>query len=158
MSATVATPRPHVLIVGAGLGGLLLGALLERCDIPYEIFERASSVKPLGSALNIAAQMAPLLIQLGIYEQFEQISRYQRYVYSARDNGEPVAPLDFVAMEEFGGYPCRIVSRPLLYDLFLSLVPPQKIHFSKRILTITEEENKVRIQASDNTVYEGDIL
>lgn len=44
--------------------------------------------------------MAPLLIQLGIYEQFEEISRYQRYVYSARDNGEPVAPLDFVAMEE----------------------------------------------------------
>lgn len=49
MSATVATARPHVLIVGAGLGGLLLGALLERCNIPYDIFERASSVKPLGN-------------------------------------------------------------------------------------------------------------
>ena len=41
-------PKPQVLIVGAGLGGLLLGALLERADIPYVILERASSIKPLG--------------------------------------------------------------------------------------------------------------
>lgn len=47
MSTSVAT-TPHVLIVGAGLGGLLLGALLEKCNIPYDILERASSVKPLG--------------------------------------------------------------------------------------------------------------
>lgn len=52
MSATVATPRPTVLIVGAGLGGVVLGALLERCNIPYMIFERASTVKPLGNVLD----------------------------------------------------------------------------------------------------------
>jgi len=40
---------PMVLISGAGLSGLLLGALLERAKIPYYIFERASKVKPLGN-------------------------------------------------------------------------------------------------------------
>lgn len=40
--------KPTVLIVGAGLGGLLFGALLEKADIPYTIFERAATVKPLG--------------------------------------------------------------------------------------------------------------
>lgn len=40
--------RPKVLIVGAGLGGLTLGAILQKSDIPYDIFERASEVKPLG--------------------------------------------------------------------------------------------------------------
>lgn len=44
--------------------------------------------------------MAPLFYQLGIYEQFEEISRYSRYMHGARDNGQPLAPLDFVAMEE----------------------------------------------------------
>lgn len=42
--------RPKVLIVGAGLGGLTLGAILEKSDIPYEIFERAAKVKPLGNS------------------------------------------------------------------------------------------------------------
>lgn len=41
--------RPEVIIVGAGLGGLLLGQLLEQIDVPYHIFERAESVKPLGT-------------------------------------------------------------------------------------------------------------
>lgn len=42
-------PKPEVLIAGAGLGGLLMGILLERIGIPYHIFERASKVKPLGT-------------------------------------------------------------------------------------------------------------
>lgn len=46
-------PKPTVIIVGAGLGGLLLGALLERVDIPYIILERASSFKPLGNSPSI---------------------------------------------------------------------------------------------------------
>lgn len=42
-------PHPYVLIAGAGLGGLLMGTLLERIGIPYHIFERAAKVKPLGN-------------------------------------------------------------------------------------------------------------
>lgn len=41
-------PKPEVAIVGAGLGGLLMGQLLEQIDVPYHIFERATAVKPLG--------------------------------------------------------------------------------------------------------------
>lgn len=40
--------KPHILIVGAGIGGLMLAILLEQINIPYQIFERASEVKPLG--------------------------------------------------------------------------------------------------------------
>lgn len=41
--------KPKVLIVGAGIGGLMLGNLLEKGGIPYEIWERAKEVKPLGT-------------------------------------------------------------------------------------------------------------
>lgn len=41
--------KPTVLIVGAGLGGLMLGALLERQGVPYTILERAAVIKPLGT-------------------------------------------------------------------------------------------------------------
>lgn len=40
---------PHVLISGAGLAGLFLGILLERAGIPYDIYERAAEIKPLGT-------------------------------------------------------------------------------------------------------------
>lgn len=56
------------------------------------------------------------------------------------------------------GYYSYIVSRPLFYDLLLKLVPAEKIHFGKRILTISEKEERVTIQTADNRTYEGDIL
>lgn len=43
--------RPKVLIVGAGLAGLTLGMLLHKAGIPFEIYERAAEVKPLGNTL-----------------------------------------------------------------------------------------------------------
>ena len=42
---------PHVMIVGAGLAGLLLAILLDHAGIPYEVFERAKEIKPLGRYL-----------------------------------------------------------------------------------------------------------
>lgn len=43
---------PMVLIVGAGIGGLMLANLLQKGNIPFLIFERAKTVKPLGNRLS----------------------------------------------------------------------------------------------------------
>ncbi|KAG0273714.1 hypothetical protein BGZ95_010488 [Linnemannia exigua] len=141
MSATVTTPRPHVLIVGAGLGGVLLGALLERCNIPYTIFERAAAVKPLG-----------------LLEKLAHVGKHLRYSDYISESKETLISLDFMPLEEFSGYPGYIIARPLLYNLIAELVPQHKILFNKRVLTVVEEDDKVRIQTADNSVYEGDIL
>lgn len=39
---------PRCIIVGGGIAGIFLGILLDRAGIPYDIFERAPSVKQLG--------------------------------------------------------------------------------------------------------------
>ena len=40
---------PKVLIAGAGIGGLTLALLLEQAGYEYQVFERASEIKPLGT-------------------------------------------------------------------------------------------------------------
>ncbi|KAF9093614.1 hypothetical protein BGX23_003117 [Mortierella sp. AD031] len=152
------TEKPTVLIVGAGLGGLMLGALLESCNIPYLIFERAAAVKHLGSALSLSSPLLPLFEQLGIFEKCETVAKPFSEVALYRESKGLIKVNDHAALVEYTGYKKYIISRPVLYDLIREKVPGHKIHFSKRVLTISESNNKVTIQTADDCVYTGDIL
>ncbi|KAF8947914.1 hypothetical protein BGZ47_007310 [Haplosporangium gracile] len=151
-------PKPTVIIVGAGLGGLLLGALLERVDIPYLILERASSFKPLGSAMSLGGQVLPVFAQLGIAEKYQAMAKPYTFSRGISETGESLLRLDWSATKEVYGYPNYIVARPQLYNLLLSQVPAHKILLGKRVLAISEDDERVKVQTSDSSIYEGDIL
>ncbi|KAF9905585.1 hypothetical protein EC991_001546 [Linnemannia zychae] len=150
--------KPTVLIVGAGLGGLLLGALLEKSGVPYMIFERAPCVKPLGSALSVGPLILPILQQLGVYDEFLSISKYMTQIAMHNESLRPYKPTDYSLVEKFTGYGYHIVTRPQLYDLILKQVPGDKILFSKKVTTISDQGDKVTIRTADDSSYEGDIL
>ncbi|KAF9119455.1 hypothetical protein BGW39_000286 [Mortierella sp. 14UC] len=150
--------KPTVIIVGAGLGGLLLAALLEKSDVPYIVFERASTVKPLGSAMAVGPSLLPVFEQLGIYEEFLTISNPTDELAYYEENLKPLKSADHRSLEELAGYGLRIVSRPVQHALFLKQIPAHKIRFGHRVLNITEENNKVTIHLSNSDTFEGDIV
>ncbi|KAF9139254.1 hypothetical protein BGX30_008200 [Mortierella sp. GBA39] len=154
----MATEKPMVLIVGAGLGGLSLGILLERAQIPFEIFERSSTIKPLGSALSIGPNLIPFLEQIMPIEDFFSASKPMTDVRSFNEQREFVFSSDFSPIEELTGYRQHIIARPVLYDLLLRQIPATKVHLNKRVLDIGEKDDKVFLRTADNGYYEGDIL
>ncbi|KAG9071668.1 hypothetical protein KI688_005881 [Linnemannia hyalina] len=131
--------RPKVLIVGAGLAGLTLGMLLHKAGIPFEIYERAAKVKPLGSAMYFSSTTANIFRQCGIYEEFVSLGKY----------------VSSIKMYGANGY---IVSRPLIYDLILRQIPEEHVHLGKKVLTMQQGGNGVLIRFSDGSEAEGDIL
>ncbi|KAF9170195.1 hypothetical protein BGX20_009310, partial [Mortierella sp. AD010] len=132
--------RPTVLIVGAGIGGLALAAILERANIPYEIFEKSSSMKPLGSAIAVGPPVMPLFTQLGVIDQIAEkgIVFERSDVYS--EDGGLALQLDFVA------------------GAAENLIPPERILLNKRVLSHVETGTGITIRTSDNMTHEGDIL
>ncbi|KAG0273300.1 hypothetical protein BGZ95_010882 [Linnemannia exigua] len=172
--------KPTVLIVGAGLGGLMLGALLEKQSVPYTIFERAATIKPLGklycpgaltaikitdayyktggSALSVGPVLLPIFEQLGIYDEFVSIAKFSTQLNAFNESLKPHRPHDYTPLKELAGYGQYIVARPILHELFLKQIPPHKIHFGHRVLNITEEDNKAIIHLSNNQTFEGDIV
>ncbi|KAF9124986.1 hypothetical protein BGW39_007752 [Mortierella sp. 14UC] len=153
-----ASDKPTVLIVGAGLGGLLLGALLEKSGVPYVMFERAADIKPLGSAMAVGPNLLPVFEQLGIYDEFLAISKPTNEVAYFTENWEAYKPADQRPIEELGGYGFRIVSRTMLHALFIKQVPAHKVHFGNRVLNVTEDNDKVTIHLSNNTTFVGDVV
>lgn len=49
-------------------------------------------------------------------------------------------------------------SRPKLYELIMSRVPAEKIHFSKKVMSFQQNKEGVMIRCQDNTSYHGDVL
>ncbi|KAK3813788.1 MAG: hypothetical protein JOS17DRAFT_840621 [Linnemannia elongata] len=150
--------RPKVLIVGAGLAGLTLGMLLHKTDIPFEIYERAAEVKPLGSAMYFNSTTANLFKQCGIYEEFLAIGKYVSSIQVFNEERGHEFSMDFEGQEaEFGanGY---IVARPVMYDLLLRQIPKERVHLGKKVLTMDQGGNGVLLRFSDASEAEGDIL
>ncbi|KAF9342908.1 hypothetical protein BGX26_006628, partial [Mortierella sp. AD094] len=151
-------PVPQVLIVGAGIGGLILAILFEQINIPYRIFERASDVKPLGAAMSFAGSIFPALEQLGIYEELVQVSKINDEVQFYDINCENIGSYNLKRSIAGTGYHTLIFSRPRFYEILRKRVPAHKISFQKKVLSSEEKGGKVHIHCSDNTSYAGDIL
>jgi 2-polyprenyl-6-methoxyphenol hydroxylase-like FAD-dependent oxidoreductase len=63
-----------VLLVGAGIGGLTLGLMLQRRGIPCRIYEAAPEIRPLGVGINILPHAAKVLGELGLEDDLTRVA------------------------------------------------------------------------------------
>lgn len=156
-TARTSDEPPRVLIAGAGLGGLFLGILLERAGIPYEIFERSTEMRPLGSIMCLSPNILPAFEQLGLYEELMSFSK------PALRNTFFTGNLDIIGKTETlttktVGYDRILFARPELSDMLFKKIPPTKIHLSKKIVSFDQDKDGVTLIFDDNTTSRGDIL
>ncbi|KAF9435170.1 hypothetical protein BGZ76_006775 [Entomortierella beljakovae] len=150
--------RPEILIIGAGIAGLMMGILCESIGIKYHIYERASEVKPLGSAMALGVVNFVALEQLGIYDDLLKIAKPFGTIYFMQGDGEYIGQMTRERIMEKFGYNDLVFSRPDFYEVLRKRVPVEKISFKKKVLNIEEKNDKVFIHCEDNTSYSGDIL
>ncbi|KAG0045604.1 hypothetical protein BGZ90_008403 [Linnemannia elongata] len=100
----------------------------------------------------------PLLIQLGIYDEFVAIAIPSTHLAVNNENQETLFVNDFSLWREYTGYSDYVVSRSKLYDLLADQIPPEKLLFGKRVQTVKQTPEKVLVRTEDGLLYEGDIL
>ena len=59
---------PHIMIAGAGIGGLALGLTLQQLGVPCTVFESVRTLKPLGVGINVQPNAIRELYNLGVTE------------------------------------------------------------------------------------------
>ncbi|KAG0342055.1 hypothetical protein BG000_007093 [Podila horticola] len=150
--------RPKVLIVGAGLAGLTLGMILQKSDIPYEIFESAPAIRPVGAAMVFGPTLAPLLKQCGIYNEFVTLGKRNESINVLNSKGGKEYSVDFSDGKEMFGEDGYILTRPIIYDLIFRQIPKHRIHLGKKILSTDQDSKCIKIRCSDGVEYKGDIL
>ncbi|KAF9434452.1 hypothetical protein BGZ76_007992 [Entomortierella beljakovae] len=154
---------PAVLIVGGGIGGLMLATLFERIGVTYHIFERASQLRSLGSAMTLGANILPVFEQLGLLNEIESIALPCPALEFFDGNVNQLGAIKLMGKKEYDflfntGYDNLLFARPKLYDLLKRQVPEGKITLNKKVLSTKEEDGRIKIICSDNTTYEGDLV
>ncbi|KAG0376825.1 hypothetical protein BGX24_007168 [Mortierella sp. AD032] len=151
------TNPPRVLIIGAGLAGLFLGSYLEEAGIPYDIYERAPEIKPLGAVMCLSPNILPAFEQLSIYEELMSFSK-PALVNTFYSGDLKVIGRTETYTSDSVGYDRILFARPNLYDLLFKRIPSHKIHMCKKMISFDQDHQGVRVHFEDGTVAQGDVL
>lgn len=165
------TPRKSftVTIVGGGIGGLSLAAGLIRRKVPVQIFEAAQAFSEIGLGLSIgpAAHRAMPLIDPRIRDIYDSLvtthadsKGYERFrqtwfeIIWAVTGEESQLLLDLKALPSGQ----TTVRRADFLDALVALIPPEIVHFGKRLESLHEHANGVTLRFADGTTAEADVV
>ncbi|KAF3386440.1 Salicylate hydroxylase [Penicillium rolfsii] len=158
-----------VTIVGGGIGGLTLAAGLLRRNVPVQIYEAASAFAEIGLGLSIgpAAHRAMPLIDPQIREIYDSLVTthadspgYEKYrqtwfeIIWASGDKEGDLLMDLKALPS-GQTTLR---RANFLDALVGLIPPEIVHFGKRLEKLTEGEKGVELVFDDGSVAKADVV
>ncbi|KAG0373475.1 hypothetical protein BGX24_011648 [Mortierella sp. AD032] len=152
-------PDPCIVIVGAGIAGLSLAIMLERAGMRhYVILERGSEYRSFGSAIVLSAMMLRCFEQLGMLEELIAVSKPMTGAVFLDENMKFIGSLPSIFIGQRYGYFNIILPRPEFHRILQSRVPLNKVHFSKKVLEITQTSERAQIRCSDNSIYHADIV
>ncbi|KAI1275657.1 putative monooxygenase [Xylaria sp. FL0933] len=152
---------PHVLIAGAGLGGLTLAQALRKQGISYEIFEREKSARERreGWVIGLHHMLDDLkesipddLPPVSSLSNLLPLTKYQPEVVYY-DPTKPNMPKIGVRGDESGW-----VVRAARHRIVQWLETHIPVQYNKQIVKIEEKSDKVKLYFQDGTSAEGDIL
>lgn len=63
-----------ISIIGAGIGGLILGNVLKQHQYDFTIYESAPEIKPVGAGIMMAVNAMQIFDKLGLKEKIKKSS------------------------------------------------------------------------------------
>ena len=76
----------YISIIGAGIGGLALGNILKKNDIPCVIFEKSKKISEYGAGISISPNGLKVLEKLDLDKRFKQVSAQPGYAVFHSNN------------------------------------------------------------------------
>ncbi|KAI9042415.1 FAD-dependent oxidoreductase [Aspergillus affinis] len=151
------TEHVPVVIIGGGIGGLTLGAILRRLEIPFVILERAPVVTPQGAGISLAPNCLRVLEQLGLLQAIQANSQELLGIRVYREK-DCWGTINFGLAKRWFGYNVHSIERHEFHRyLYEAAGGAESVRFGWNVVDIVDDENAhtpVRVVSDDGrTIY-----
>lgn len=120
--STTDAPRDPLIVAGAGIGGLAAAIALARRSVPVTVVERAETLEPVGSGLQLSPNAVHVLRGLGLEEALLRHAVAPRAIcIQSGESGRRLAeiPLGDTAVSRYGA-PYLVIHRADLQSVLLA--------------------------------------
>lgn len=146
------TARPHVAIVGAGIGGITTAVLLQQAGYDCRVYEQAPQFRRVGAGINLAPNSTRVFRAMGILEKLLGVGVQPRMKFNREwDSGRVLQTIATQELTTLYGAPFVGVHRGDLHDVLASAVAPGTFHLGKRFVGLEARKSHVRLAFEDRT-------
>lgn len=160
----MSTTSPHVIIAGAGIGGLTAALALLKAGIACDVYEQARELREVGAGLQLAPNGTRVLFSLGLeasvrrdgVETGDKVVR----LWSTGQTWSMFDPTGLTPLQKFGA-PMFLMHRGDLHAMLVEAVRAQNpgaIHLNSRCVDFEQSESGVRLTLEDSRQIAGDML
>lgn len=147
-------------VVGAGLGGCSIAALLQSRGYDVTIYEQAEQFKKLGAGIHLSPNVVRLLDDIGICQKLiSEAAVPHAFVSRALKDDKLLfaLPLGDDAYCRYG-FPYLTVHRGDFHAALVSKVDRKSIKFGKKLLHVTQENSREKLTFEDGSITYADIV
>jgi salicylate hydroxylase len=155
--------KAHILIVGAGIGGLTAALALLGKGFDVDVFERAPELKEAGAGLHCSPNGSRVLIALGLQETMERVAvKQEDRDIRLWNTGETWRfPNHGASSAERYGAPYLLMHRGDLHAMLVNAVrtaKPAAIHVNARCVGFEQDGNGVELELESGARFRGNAL
>lgn len=152
--------KKRIAIVGAGLGGLAAGSLLQKAGFNVQVYEQSSAFSRLGAGIHMGPNVLKVFRRMGIEQQLEDLASHPDFWFSRDgETGEYLSriPLGEFARKEYGAAYVT-VHRGDLQAMQMTSLESGSVHFNKCLSSVEDSGSDVVLRFQDGSEERADIV
>ncbi|KAG9071840.1 hypothetical protein KI688_006056 [Linnemannia hyalina] len=151
-------PQFRVLIVGAGIGGLMLGYCLEQAGIDFVVLERMNQLQVPKTTIQLTSNTLHAMEQMGLLDEIMEIAKPISCVNLRKHNMSVVGRLDCTFAKDRYGFYSYIVQRTEFCQILISKMRHDRILWGRYVHDIVNGDAGVQVRCANGHVEQASVL
>lgn len=148
----------RILIVGSGIAGLTLAALLKQRGIEPMMIDRAENLEHVDYMLSVFPMGNRVFYGLDLFEKFLKISKTQKYYSIHNGRGKKIKRYNIASVIEKNYGSTQMLMREDLLKLLKNYVKPKDLHMKTSIKSLRQRKDAVEVTLSNGKDYTFDLV